>query len=95
MASLSSQWWFQVQIFNTKYPVASVDMKVNGSYAPLSRLAHNYWEKPNGDVGAGPYDFKVILADNTVIEAKGVTMAVPGDDEGDEYSTGTQTIINH
>ena len=91
----SSQWWFQVQIFNTKYPVASVDMKVNGSYAPLSRLAHNYWEKPNGDVGAGPYDFKVILADNTVIEAKGVTMAVPGDDEGDEYSTGTQTITNH
>lgn len=88
----STQWWFQVQIFNTKYPVATVEMKVDGNYIQLSREAHNYWAKPSADVGAGPYTFRVTLADNTVIEAENVTMAVPGDDEGDAFSTGSQIV---
>ncbi len=87
----SSQWWFQVQIFNTRYPVAKVEMKVNGGYMTLSRETHNYWSKPNADVGGGPYTFRVTLADSSVIVAENVPMAVPGDDEGDTFSTGTQT----
>jgi expansin (peptidoglycan-binding protein) len=88
----SSQWWFQVQIFNTRYPVATVEMKVDGNYIELSREEHNYWAKPSANVGAGPYTFRVTLADNTVIEAENVTMAVPDDDEGDTFSTGSQVV---
>ena len=87
----SSQWWFQVQIFNTRYPVAKVEVQANGNYLPLSREMHNYWAKPSGDVGAAPYTFRVTLADSSVIIADNVEMAVPGDDEGDTFSTGTQT----
>ena len=88
----SSQWWFQVQIFNTKYPVAAVEMKVGGAFKPMSRVAHNYWVKPDGDVGAGPYSFRVTLADSTVVNADGVQMVAPADDEDGDFSTGTQTV---
>lgn len=88
----SSQWWFQVQIFNTRYPVASVEMKVDGNWASMSRETHNYWVKPNGNVGGGPYTFRVTLADNSVIVAENVDMAVSGDDEDDTFSTGVQTV---
>ena len=86
----SSQWWFQVQVFNTVYPVAAVECKVGGQYKPMRRENHNYWVKPDGDAGAGPFSFRVTLADSTVILADGVQMAVPGDDEGADFSTGTQ-----
>ena len=88
----SSQWWFQVQIFNTRYPVAAVEMKVGGSFVGMNREAHNYWVKPDGNVGAGPYTFRVTLADGSVVLAENVQMAVSGDDEDDTFSTGTQTV---
>ena len=67
-------------------------MKVDGNYIELSREEHNYWAKPSANVGAGPYTFRVTLADNTVIEAENVTIAVPDDDEGDTFSTGSQVV---
>ena len=88
----SSQWWFQVQIFNTRYPVAAVEMKVNGQFVSLDREVHNYWVKPDGAVGSGPYTFRVTLADSSVILAENVRMAVPADDEGDTFSTGNQVV---
>lgn len=88
----SSQFWFQVQIFNTRYPVAAAEMKVGGSFVGMSRVTHNYWVKPEGNVGAGPYSFRVTLADGSVVLAEGVQMAVSGDDEDDTFSTGTQTV---
>ena len=88
----STQWWFQVQIFNTRYPVAAVEVKVNGSFVQLSREQHNYWTKGGLMLGNGPYTFRVTLADSSVIVADGVAMAVPGDDEGDDFSSGTQKV---
>lgn len=87
----SSQWWFQVQIFNTRYPVAAVEMKVGGSFVGMSRVTHNYWVKPDGNVGGGPYSFRVTLADGSVVNADNVDLAVSGDDEDDTFSTGTQS----
>jgi len=89
----STQFWGEVEVFNTRYPVAKVEFLSNGSYVELSRRAYNYWSLKSGGFGAGPYTFRVTLADDTVIEAKGVEMVIPGDDEGAECSTGTQTII--
>ena len=67
-------------------------MKVGGAFKPMSRVAHNYWVKPDGDVGAGPYSFRVTLADSTVVNADGVQMVAPADDEDGDFSTGTQTV---
>lgn len=88
----SSQWWFQVQIFNTRYPVASVEMKVGNEFISLRRENHNYWVRPEANVGPAPYTFRVTLADSSVVLAKDVEMVVPSSDEGEEFSTGTQTV---
>jgi expansin (peptidoglycan-binding protein) len=88
----SSQWWCQVQVFNTRYPVSDVKILQNGSWNSMTRQQHNYWQA-NGNVGTGPYSFKVTQADGTIIIAKGVKMAIPDNDEGSAYSTGTQTKV--
>jgi len=89
----STQFWGEVEVFNTRYPVAKVEFNQEGKYVELSRRAYNYWSLTSGGFGQGPYTFRVTLADDTVIEAKGVEMVIPGDDEGDDFSSGTQTII--
>jgi len=90
----STEFWGEVQVFNTRYPVAKVEFLSGGKYVGLYRRAYNYWALNSGGFGAGPYTFRVTLADNTVIEAKNVKMVIPGNDEGDDFSSGTQTIIN-
>ena len=92
----SSQFWFQVQVFNTVYPVASVEMEIDGEFIELTREYYNYWQRPeeNGkDAGQGPYKFRVTLADSTVILAENVEMVVPADDEDDDFSSGNQSIV--
>jgi len=90
----STQFWGEVEVYNTRYPVAKVEFLNNGNYESLWRRAYNYWALNAGGFGPGPYTFRVTLADSTVIEAKDVEMVIPSSDEGDEYSTGTQTILH-
>ena len=92
----SSQFWYQVQVFNTRYPVSLVEIDIKGEFYELKRERHNYWSRPeaNGvDAGEGPYTFRVTLADSSVIVAENVKMVVPGDDEDGDFSSGDQTII--
>ena len=93
----STQFWFQVEVYNTRYPVSLVEMKINDEFVKMERERYNYWKRPeeNGvDIGNGPYTFRVTLADSTVILAEDVEMVVPADDEDDDFSSGTQTIIS-
>ena len=93
----STKFWFQVQVYNTRYPVSLVEMKVNDEFIKMDRLPYNYWDRPesNGvDIGEGPYTFRVTLADSTMILAEDIEMVVPADDEDDDFSSGTQTIIS-
>lgn len=93
----STRYWFEVQVYNTRYPVSLVEMKINDEYIKMVRKNYNYWSIPGGngvDSGEGPYTFRVTLADSTVILAEDVEMVVPSEDEGDEFSSGTQTIIS-
>jgi len=89
----STEFWGEVEVYNSLYPVVKVDFLQNGEYVSLYRRAYNYWALQSGGFGSGPYTFRVTLADNTIIEAKNVEMVIPSSDEGDEYSSGTQTII--
>ena len=92
----STQHWFQVQIFNTVYPVAAVEIEIDGEFVELKREHYNYWQIPEEkgkDAGQGPYNFRVTLADSTVILAKKVEMVVPADDEDDDFSSCEQSIV--
>ena len=85
----STQYWWEVQVFNTKYPVAKVEVKNGSSYSTLTHKDYNYW---GGVTATPPFTFRVTLADSTVITATGVTIAVPSEDEGTTTMTGTQTV---
>ena len=89
----STQFWGEVQVFNTRYPVAKVEFLKDGKYEGLSRRAYNYWSLKSGGFGKGPYTFRVTLADGSIIQAKNVEMVIPSNDEGDSYSSGSQTIV--
>ena len=94
----SNQNWFQVQVFNTRYPVSLVEMKINEEFIEMERERYNYWarnEDNEVDVGEGPYTFRVTLADSTMILAEDVEMVVPLDDEDSDFSTGTQSIFSN
>ena len=88
----SSVFWFQVQVFNTRYPVAEVEVETKDGFAKCTRVLHNYWTSPSGEA-TPPFTFRVTLADSTVIVAKNVELVIPSDDdEGEEFSSGTQTV---
>ena len=92
----STQYWFQVQVYNTVYPVSALELEINGEFTQLQWQYYNYWERPgeNGkDAGQGPYNFRVTLADSTVILCEGVEMVVPEDDEDSDFSAGKQSIV--
>jgi len=89
----STEFWGEVEVYNTLYPVVKVQLLQNGEYVDLYRRAYNYWALSSGGFGAAPYTFRVTLADNTIIEAKDIELVIPSSDEGDEFSSGTQTII--
>eukprot|EP00833_Pecoramyces_ruminatium_P003213 jgi/Orpsp1_1/1177245/evm.model.c7180000060681.2 len=87
----SSATWTEVQVFNTRYPVARVEAKVNGAFTELKRRDYNYWSNGAG-LGAGPFDFRVTLADGSVIDATGVEFAIQGNDEDATFASGRQTV---
>ena len=68
-------------------------METKNGFAKCTRELHNYWTSPS-DVSP-PFTFRVTLADSTVIVAKNVELVIPStDDEGEEYSSGTQTVTS-
>ncbi|KAL6598771.1 hypothetical protein LY90DRAFT_392871 [Neocallimastix californiae] len=87
----SSATWTEVQVFNTRYPVAKFEAKVNGNYVELKRRDYNYWSNGAG-LGAGPFDFRVTLADGSVIDATGVEFAIQSNDEDGTAASGRQTV---
>ncbi|OUM68648.1 carbohydrate-binding module family 63 protein [Piromyces sp. E2] len=87
----SSATWTEVQVFNTRYPVAKFEAKVNGNYVALQRRDYNYWSNGAG-LGNGPFDFRVTLADGSVVTATGVEFAIQGNDEDATFASGKQTV---
>jgi expansin len=53
----SSQWWLSVQVRNHRNPVASLEIRLNGSWVPVQRQMYNFYEQEG--FGAGPYTIRV------------------------------------
>lgn len=89
----SSASWTEIKVYNTRYPVAKVEVKVKDKYVRLTRRPYNYWyRKGEPGLGNGPFDIRVILADGSTVDAKGVEMKVQKSDEDSIYSIGKQTV---
>jgi len=87
----SNKDWTEIKVYDTRYPVAKFAVKVDGKYIQMARRNYNYWHREGHPaLGEGPFDFRVELADGSVIEALGVEMKPQKHDEDSIYSTGTQ-----
>ncbi|OUM64896.1 carbohydrate-binding module family 63 protein [Piromyces sp. E2] len=89
----SSKDWTEIKVYDTRYPVAKFAVKVDGKYIQMARRNYNYWHREGHPaLGEGPFDFRVELADDSIIEATGVEMKPQKHDEDSIYSTGKQTF---
>jgi len=89
----SSASWTEIKVYNTRYPVSKLEVKVKDKYVRLTRRNYNYWyRKGEPGLGNGPFDFRVVLADGSFIDVKGVEMKVQKSDEDSIFSTGKQSV---
>jgi expansin len=74
----SSQWWTAVQVREHRYPIKSLAWRASGSgaaYVTLPREPYNYFLAASG-MGPGPYDIRITDANDQVIVATSVPLAV-------------------
>jgi len=87
----SNKDYAEIKIYNTRYPVAKFFVKVDGKFVPMKRRLYNYWVREGHPaLGPGPFDFRVELADGSVVEANGVELKTQVHDEDSIHSTGSK-----
>jgi expansin (peptidoglycan-binding protein) len=72
----SSRWWVAVQIRDHRYAIATLEARIDDTWAVLSRETWNYFVFPAGD-RPGPYDFRVTDVHGHVLEDDGIPLT-PG-----------------
>lgn len=74
----SSQWWTAVQVREHRYPIKSLAYRASGSganFVTLPREPYNYFLAASG-MGPGPYDIRITDANDQVLVASSVSLAV-------------------
>jgi len=90
----SNKDWTEIKVYNTRYPVKKLAVKVDGKYVDMAWQNYNYWHREGHPaLGEGPFDFRVELADGSVVEALGVEMIPQKHDEDSTHSTGKKQIF--
>lgn len=79
----SNQWWTAVQIRNSRYAIAKLEVEKNGAFVGVPRLDYNYFVDESG-MGPGPYAFRVTDVEGNVV----TDTNVPFHEAGDEPSSG-------
>ena len=67
----SSQWWTAIQVRNIRYAIATLEVRINGTYAAIPRERYNYFVQADG-LGVGPYDIRVTDVRGHVLEDSGI-----------------------
>lgn len=68
----SDEWWAGIQVRNPALPVASLSIRYNGG--DFERLEMDGWNHfpVSGDLGEGPFDFRVTAIDGQVLLEEGI-----------------------
>lgn len=53
----SSQWWVSLQVRNHRNPIATLEVRKNGSWVAIPRQMYNFFEADG--LGAGPYPVRI------------------------------------
>jgi expansin (peptidoglycan-binding protein) len=68
-----SQYWAAIQIRNHRYPIATLEAQVDGTYRTLGRVDYNYFIEADG-LGPGPYALRVTDTRGHVVEDTGIAV---------------------
>lgn len=65
-----NEFWNQVLVSGAKYKIQKLEVLIDGSWIPAVRQMYNYWEPPEGIMGADlPYRVRATDENGSVIEA--------------------------
>ena len=71
-------YWNQILVEGHRYPVAKVEVQINGQWVPAVREEYNYWQAGDGNMGPAPYQVRVTDINGDAIEA---TLGLTGADQ--------------
>jgi expansin (peptidoglycan-binding protein) len=74
----SNPFFLQVVVEGTRYPIAKVEILVNGVFTPMVRQSYNAWLLGQG-AGAGPFSLRVTDVEGHVVT--GQATLTPGTDQ--------------
>jgi expansin (peptidoglycan-binding protein) len=90
----STNSWTEIKVYNSRYPIAKVAVKIGDKFVDLTRSSYNYWyRKGQPGLGAGPFDFRVELADGSIVNASGVEFKPQKNDEDSIFSVGKKQTV--
>ncbi len=69
----ANAFWTAIQIRNHRYPIASLEAEVDGSFVEIPRVDYNYFVEDSG-LGPGPYTLRVTDTRGHAIEDAGVML---------------------
>ena len=69
----ANAYWTAIQIRNSRYPIATLEAQVNGTFTAIPRLDYNYFVQDSG-LGTGPYALRVTDARGQMLDDTGVAL---------------------
>jgi expansin (peptidoglycan-binding protein) len=69
-----SQYYAAIQLRNTRYPIAKLEVLHDGAYLELVRADYNFFISPSGGLGVGPFWFRVTDQRGHVLEDTGIAL---------------------
>ncbi|HNZ98963.1 expansin EXLX1 family cellulose-binding protein [Ruminococcus sp.] len=69
----ATKYWFEMQVFNQKYPIYSLELLQNGKYIEVPREEYNYFNL-KGAVEPGPFTFRITDIYGHVVIEEGVDL---------------------
>jgi expansin len=79
----STQYYAPILVEGPRYPIASLDVKMAGTWMSATRQSYNYWQVGGGALGPGPFDIRAIDINGSVVES-----TLPLDPGTDQSSNG-------
>jgi expansin (peptidoglycan-binding protein) len=77
--------WNQIVVSGNQYEIVKLEVRVNGTWVNAAREVYNYWQTPDGKMGASPYRVRVTDVNGSVLEAD-VPLAAGDYDSGVQFT---------
>ncbi len=64
----TNPWWRSFIVQGHRYPLASMEILVDGVWLPADRKDYNYWSVGDGNIGPAPWTVRLTDVNGSVVE---------------------------